>query len=239
MSDIQVDPHLYDGRPADGDARLDKERDCYELLERLGIAFARVDHARADTIEACAAVEAVLGGPICKNLFLCDRQQTRFYLLLMPGHKPFKTKYLAGQFDGPRLSFAPPERLETLLHLTPGSVSVFGLQYDTARQVRLLIDRDVPAEEFVCFHPCINTSTVRFRSSDLMDGLLPHWGVTPTMVTLPWQPDDRGRADEMAAADHRAAAGEPLRGVARLPGGGDTPAARLASGSMFSGENAD
>ena len=165
------------------------ERDCYDLLDRLGIPFDRADHTHADTIEACAAVEAVLGSPICKNLFLCDRQQTRFYLLLMPGHKPFKTKYLTGQFDGPRLSFAAPERLMELLRLTPGSVSVFGLQYDSDRRVRLLIDRDVPAEEFVCFHPCINTSTVRFRSADLMERLLPHWGVAPTMVTLPWQPE--------------------------------------------------
>ena len=189
MSDIQVDPILYDGRPADDGARRAEERDCYALLERLAIPFARADHARADTIEACAAVEAVLGSPICKHLFLCDRQQTRFYLLLMPGHKPFKTKYLAGQFDGPRLSFAPPAQLEALLRLQPGSVSVFGLQYDSERRVRLLIDRDVPAEEFVCFHPCINTSTVRFRSADLMDKLLPHWGVTPALVTLPWQPE--------------------------------------------------
>ena len=148
---MYVDQNLYHGRPVSGQ-RLDKELRCYDLLDRLGLAYDRADHDAADTIEACAAVEQVLGAGICKNLFLTNRQQTAFYLLLMPGHKPFRTKDLSHQIGSARLSFASPEHMLELLDIAPGSVSVLGLMNDHDGRVRLLIDRDLLQDAYLCCH---------------------------------------------------------------------------------------
>lgn len=181
---MYVDQNLYHGRPASGQ-RLDKELRCYDLLDRLGLTYDRADHDAADTIEACAAVEDVLGAGICKNLFLTNRQQTAFYLLLMPGHKPFRTKDLSHQIGSARLSFASPEHMRELLDITPGSVSVLGLMNDHDGRVRLLIDRDLLKDAYLCCHPCINTSTLKLRMADAIDVLIPAMKHAPTYVDLP------------------------------------------------------
>ena len=182
---MYIDPTRYSGRPADCASRLLKEQRCYDLLGRLGIAYFRVDHDHADTIEACEAVEQVLGEKICKNLFLCNRQKTQFYLLMLEGEKVFKTKDLSKQLGVARLSFADPADMEKYLDITPGSVSVLGLMNDRVRRVRLLIDRDILASEWFGCHPCINTSSLRLRVRDLTDRFLPAIGhsFTPVMAS--------------------------------------------------------
>lgn len=182
---MNIDPTVYEGPPAED--REDREMRCYALLERLGIAYRRVDHDPADTIEACHAVEKTLGSRICKNLFLTNRQQTAFYLLLMPGDKPFRTKLLSHQLGVSRLSFAGPESMERLLDLSPGSVSVLGLSSDRGGAVRLLIDRELLGEAWFACHPCRNTSSLRFATRDLLEKLLPALGHEPTFVDLPWE----------------------------------------------------
>ena len=176
---------LYHGRPEDVSDRLEKEIACYALLDSLGVAYDRVDHDFADTIEACEAVEQVLGEKICKNLFLCNRQKTSFYLLMMPGEKVFKTKDLSKQLGVARLSFASPEDMRRLLNITPGSVSVLGLMNDHDGRVRLLIDRDLLKDAYLCCHPCINTSTLKLRMADAIDVLIPAMKHAPTYVDLP------------------------------------------------------
>ena len=176
---------LYHGRPEDVSDRLEKEIACYALLDSLGVAYDRVDHDFADTIEACEAVEQVLGERICKNLFLCNRQKTSFYLLMMPGEKVFKTKDLSKQLGVARLSFASPEDMLRLLNITPGSVSVLGLMNDHDGRVRLLIDRDLLKDAYLCCHPCINTSTLKLRMADAIDVLIPALAHAPTYVDLP------------------------------------------------------
>ena len=151
---------LEQGRPANCDGRLDKEIRCYDLLDKLGIAYQRIDHEAAMTMEACAAVDEALGATICKNLLLCNRQCTDFYLLLMPGDKPFKTKDLSKQIGSSRLSFASGEYMEAYLDITPGSLSILGLMNDKDDKVQLLIDEDVLKGEYIGCHPCINTSTI-------------------------------------------------------------------------------
>ena len=183
-----VDRKLYHDRPESGQ-RLDKELRCYDLLDRLGLAYDRADHDAADTIEACAAVEKVLGAGICKNLFLTNRQQTAFYLLLMPGHKPFRTKDLSHQIGSARLSFASPEHMLELLDITPGSVSVLGLMNDHDGRVRLLIDRDLLQDAYLCCHPCINTSTLAVSTHDILTKFLPAVHHEPIIVDLP-DPED-------------------------------------------------
>ena len=178
------------GRPENTEGRLEKEIRVYDLLDSLGVAYQRVDHEAAMTMEACEEIDRMLskgvenGVAICKNLFLCNRQETDFYLLLIPGDKPFKTKYLSAQIGSSRLSFGKPEYMEQYLDITPGSVSVMGLMNDREKKVRLLIDQDVLEEEYFACHPCINTSSLRFKTADLVEKLIPAMDHEPTMVKL-------------------------------------------------------
>ena len=158
---------LYKGRPENIQGRLDKEIRVYDLLDSLGIEYERTDHERTDTMEACNEIDAILQVTICKNLFLCNRQKTNFYLLMMPGDKPFKTKELSSQINSARLSFASPEDMERLLDITPGSVSIMGLMNDKENAVQLLVDEDVLQGEYLGCHPCINTSSLKMRTKDV------------------------------------------------------------------------
>lgn len=181
---MYIDPTRYSGRPADCASRLPKEQRCYDLLGRLGIAYFRVDHDHADTIEACEAVEQVLGEKICKNLFLCNRQKTSFYLLCMPPHKAFHTKDLSHQIGSARLSFAPEEQLWDLLHCTPGSATILGLMNDEENRVQLLIDKETYEAEYFSCHPCLCTSTIKLKTSDVKNMLLPKVHHEPIVVEL-------------------------------------------------------
>lgn len=184
---MYIDKTVYTGG---AEGRMEKEMRCYRLLDGLGVEYRRVDHEHADTIAACEQVESLLGCKICKNLFLTNRQQTDFYLLVMPGEKPFKTKLLSKQIGSARLSFAGPEHMERLLDITPGSVSVLGLMNDRERAVRLLVDRDLLKEESFGCHPCINSSSLRFKTAELFDRILPAMGHEPEFVELPWKIED-------------------------------------------------
>ena len=174
------------GRPADLTGRLEKEIRVYDLLDSLGMEYHRIDHEAAMTMEACAAVDAVLGATICKNLLLCNRQGTAYYLLMLPGNKVFKTSVLSKQIGSSRLSFASAEAMAEFLDITPGSVSVMGLMNDHENRVQLLMDQDVLKGEYIGCHPCINTSYLRFLTSDLIEKILPAMGHEPTYVELPW-----------------------------------------------------
>ena len=164
---------LYQGRPADMTGRQDKETRVYELLDRLGIAYERVDHEAAETMEACEEIDKFLApAVICKNLFLCNTQKTKFYLLMIRGDKKFKTKEISSQIHSARLSFAPAEKMEEYLDILPGSVSVLGLMNDKEHQVQLLVDEDVLNAEYVGCHPCVNTSSLRLKTSDIFNTFL-------------------------------------------------------------------
>ncbi len=175
---------LFTGRPSD--TRLGKEMRVYDLLEGLGIEYHRVDHEPAMTMELCQGIEAVLGARICKNLLLCNRQCTQFYLLLMPGEKNFRTSVLSKEIGSSRLSFASGEYMEKFLDITPGSLSILGLMNEKEGAVKLLIDEDVLKEEYLGCHPCINTSSLRIKMSDVTDKLIPALGHEPQTVNLPW-----------------------------------------------------
>lgn len=181
---------LVNGRPENTEGRLEKEIRVYDFLDSLGINYQRIDHEAAMTMEACEEIDRTLSEgeensvAICKNLFLCNRQETEFYLLLIPGDKPFKTKYLSAQIGSSRLSFAKPEYMEKYLDITPGSVSVLGLMNDHEKKVRLLIDEDVLKDEYFGCHPCINTSSLKIRMEDLIEKIIPAMGHEPTTVRL-------------------------------------------------------
>ena len=189
-----IDPKRYEGRPvrstgagaaADPIDRIPAELACYDLLDSLGIVYGRVDHSYADTIEDCHEVEKVLGWPVCKNLFLCNRQKTQFYLLMLEGDKVFKTKDLSKQLGVSRLSFASADDMVQMLNVHPGSVTVLGLMNDPENKVQLVMDKPVYEGENVSCHPCISTSTLVMSRSDLLEKLLPAIHHEPIVVDLP------------------------------------------------------
>lgn len=179
---MYIDPNRYTTRPTD--ERIPQELAIYDKLEELSIPYVRVDHDHADTIEFCADVEQVLGSKICKNLFLCNRQGTQFYLLMMPGDKPFKTKFLSAQLGCARLSFADAEHMKEYLQTIPGSVSALELLFDAGSHVQLVIDRELLDDEFISGHPGISTSTLKLKREDLLK-YVSAVGHEPIYIDLP------------------------------------------------------
>ena len=176
---------LMKGRPADTTGRLEKEIKVYDLLDSLGIEYERTDHEEANTMEACNEIDKVLDVIICKNLFLCNRQETQFYLLMMPGDKPFKTKDLSKQIGSARLSFGKAEYMEEYLDIKPGAVSIMGLMNDTEHHIQLLMDKPVAESEYLGCHPCVSTSSLKMKTKDILEKFLPAVGHEPIMVDLP------------------------------------------------------
>ena len=175
---------LVNGRPETNEGRLDKEIRCYDFLDKLGVEFQRIDHEAAMTMEACAEIDKVLDATICKNLLLCNRQCTDFYMLMIVGDKHFKTSVFSKQIGASRLSFAKPEYMEEFLDITPGSLSVLGLMNDKDHRVRLVIDEDILKGEYFGCHPCINTSSLRLKTSDLLEKIIPAMDHEPTFVKI-------------------------------------------------------
>jgi Ala-tRNA(Pro) deacylase len=153
-----------------------RELPVYETLDALGIAYERIEHEEARTMESLVEVDAAMGADHCKNLFLCNRQGTVFYLLMMPGDKVFKTKELSAQIGSARLSFAAPEKMLEHLDIHPGAVSVMGLMNDKQNAVQLLVDEDVLAGEYVGCHPCVNTASLKLKTRDVLEKFLPAVG---------------------------------------------------------------
>lgn len=174
---------LFYSKPSD-ENRLQKEIETYNILEKLCISYMGTDHNEASTIEALLEVEKLLDVKVCKNLFLCNSQKTKFYLLIMPGDKKFFTKNLSGQINSARLSFADGNFMEELLNIMPGSLSIFGLIFDKKHKVSLIIDREILKYEYIGFHPCVNTTTLKIKSSDITGKFLPYTGHIPTIVEL-------------------------------------------------------
>ena len=176
---------LEQGRPADVTGRLEKEVRVYDLLDQLEIPYRRIDHEAANTMEACREVDEVLGVTICRNIFLCNRQQTDFYLLLIEDGKVFKTKYLSAQLGTSRLSFAPPEFMEEFLDIKPGAVSVLGLMNDMDCRVNLVLDKSIYESDETGCHPSVSTASLRIKTRDILEKFLPAVNHDVTVVDLP------------------------------------------------------
>ena len=175
---------LENKRPETNEGREEKEIRVYDMLDELGVGYQRVDHEAAFTMEACEKIDKVLQAPTCKNLFLCNRQKTKYYLLLIPGDKVFKTKELSKQIGSARLSFGSTEAMEEMLGVTPGSATIMGLMNDPEHKVQLLVDEDVLQAEYFGCHPCVNTSSLRLKTSDVFGKVLEHFGHEMVKVHL-------------------------------------------------------
>lgn len=175
---------VWKGRPENTEGRLLREVRTYDFLDQAGISYQRADHEPANTMEACREIDEALEVSICKNLFLCNRQKTKFYLLLMPGDKKFKTKELSDQIQSARLSFAGSEDMLKYLDIEPGAVSILGLMNDREGAVQLLIDEDLMRAEYIGCHPCVCTSSLKIRTEDILEKFLPVVSHQPRMVRL-------------------------------------------------------
>ncbi|MBP3378888.1 MAG: prolyl-tRNA synthetase associated domain-containing protein [Clostridia bacterium] len=178
---------LSEGRPSDLTGREEREVKVYDLLDSLGIKYAHADHEPAMTMEDCKAVDDMLDVVMCKNLFLCNRQKTSFYLLLIPGDKPFRTKEFSAALGISRVSFAEADAMEKHLGVLPGAVTVMGLMNDTEGEVQLVIDKDVISAEYIGCHPCVNTSSIKVSTTDIIEKFLPHVKHRPIYVELSGQ----------------------------------------------------
>ncbi|MCI5650160.1 MAG: prolyl-tRNA synthetase associated domain-containing protein [Fusicatenibacter sp.] len=167
---------LYTTKPADLSSRLPSEVAVYDFLERLEIPYERADHPPLRTMEDCAGMDQILRIHMCKNLFLTNSAKDTFYLLMLPGEKKFRTSSISHQIGSSRLSFADAEHMQQYLGILPGSVSVLGLMNDTEHHVHLLVDLDVLSEEYLGCHPCVNTSSLRLKTSDVFEKFLPATG---------------------------------------------------------------
>ncbi len=181
---------LFHGRPDDASDREDKEIQVYDLLDKLGMEYWRTDHEPAGNMEACNEIDAILETVICKNLFLCTANKKHYYLLMMPGDKPFKTKLLSKQINSSRLSFGKPEHMLEYLNIEPGSVSIMGLMNDHENHVQLLIDEDVLKDEYLGCHPCVNTSSLKLSIQEVLEKFLPAVHHEPIIVKQPWVIDE-------------------------------------------------
>lgn len=175
---------LENGRPETNERREEKEIRVYDMLDELGVSYQRVDHEAAFTMEACEEIDKTLQAMTCKNLFLCNRQKTNYYLLLIPGEKVFKTKELSKQIGSARLSFGSPEAMEEMLGVTPGSATIMGLMNDPEHKVQLLVDEEVLQAEYFGCHPCVNTSSLRLKTEDVFGKVLEHLGHEMVKVQL-------------------------------------------------------
>ena len=173
---------VYHGAPAE--SRTPVEDRTYAALEELGIPFDRVDHDPAEDMADCAVISQALGADICKNLLLTPRNRSAFYLLCMPGDKPFSTKDFSKLIGSSRLSFATEEDLIGLLGCHAGSASILGLMNDTEHRVTLAIDRTVAEDEWFGCHPCENTSSLRLKTCDVLEKFLPATGHEAIIVDL-------------------------------------------------------
>ena len=155
-------------------------------LDENGIAYRFFEHERADTIDDCVRMPFI--GPdvtICKNVFLCNRQQTAYYLMLLRPETPFRTAVVSKALGVSRLSFAPDEALGRILRLSAGSVSPLGLYFDTQRQTTLCYEAAVRDTPLIAFHPCDNTATVIFSQAEFWGRVVPLLGVKPVGVEQP------------------------------------------------------
>lgn len=175
---------LFVGRPREMDC-IESEEKVYDFLDGLELNYKTLKHPAAFTIEEAHIVRDYIKAPVFKNLFLTNKQQTQFYLLIMPGEKVFKTKYLSAQIGSARLSFASSDFMMKYLGVTPGSVSPMGLIYDRENTVRVLLDEDLKNyPEFAC-HPCINSASVVMTLDDLTERVLPATNHAFQWVALP------------------------------------------------------
>ncbi len=165
---------------------MNRSNEILQYLTDIGVHYTVFEHEPKLTIESCQTIEGVdwSRSAMCKNVFLSNRQETAFYLILLRHDLPFKTSVISKLLGVSRLSFAKQELLSGLLFLDPGAVNPFSLIFDTDRHIRLGVDEDLRRHEFLLFHPGVNTMSLRVKSDDFFDVFLPACGHKPDFLHI-------------------------------------------------------
>lgn len=140
-----------------------KEEEAYSLLEELGIAYERLDHRPITSVQD---LDFTLPGQQVKNLVLKNKKSRQFYLVILHDEKQANLANLADSLGENRLSFANDEQLENLLHVPAGTVTPFGLLFDTEKKIQVIVDAAVDQTATVSFHPFINSTTLNITYRD-------------------------------------------------------------------------
>lgn len=161
---------------------MEPQEQVYEFLRENKISYEKREHEMVHTMEDCEALH--LPGSHCKNLFLCNRQETKFYLLLIEAHKPFVTREVSRTLGVSRLSFGKDDKLMEYLHTYPGAVSPMGLIFDSAREITLIIDKDLLKQEWIAFHPLVGTASLWMKTEDFIHAFLPKTSFEPIYIDI-------------------------------------------------------
>ncbi len=156
----------------------------YSLLDQLAIPYQRIDHPPVFTCEEASTLLPDLPAAKTKNLFLRDPKSERLFLVVSPEESRVDLKALAARLGVKRLSFGSPERLDAVLGLTPGSVTLLAMVRDSEQAVELVVDESIWQAEQVQCHPLVNTATLIIRLDDVRR-LLAHLGRQATVMALP------------------------------------------------------
>ena len=154
------------------------------MLDGLGVQYEMIEHAPAMGMDDLPPIVEKLGPPFFRNLFLCNRQKTEFYLLLIVGDKPFRTAEVSKKLGVSRLSFSDAETLDAMLGVTPGAVNPLSLIYDRDKKIHLVIDREILSWQRACLHPGVNTKSIAVSMEDFKSRILPHLGYEPTILEI-------------------------------------------------------
>lgn len=158
------------------------QQKVYETLERLGITFERVDTDPGITMEDCQNINAGIGGRIVKTIFLCNRQQTIFYLYVTRDDKPFVTKDFGQALGIPRVSFASAEKLLEIAGTEHGASTILSACLESAREVNLVIDQEILDGETYCCTDGTATCFIKIKTTDLLEKFLPATGHILTVI---------------------------------------------------------
>lgn len=166
---------------------MSNQQKVMEKLRDLCIPFEAYYHAAAHTMEDCLALPyATPDVTFCKNILLCNRQKTEFFLYITLPDKPFRTADVSKLLGVSRLSFAPNETLPTLLQLESGSLSPLALWFDDDAKIKLVLDNDILSGKRIAFHPCDNTATVIFTQEVFRQQVLPALAHSPIYLQAPY-----------------------------------------------------
>ena len=172
---------------------MELARNRHEILAFLnahGIPYEYHEHERLFTIEDCLQKPFITEDvTICKNIFLCNRQQTQFYLLLLKPLTHFQTSVVSKALGSSRLSFAPENALEDQLRLSSGSVSPLALLYDSEHKIKLCYEKGICDTKRIAFHPCDNAATVIFWQQVFWERVIPLLCVQPFALHLSEEKD--------------------------------------------------
>lgn len=148
------------------------QKEVYSALSSLGIPFERVDTDEVITMDDCVAVNEKLNMKMVKTLFLCNKQQTEFYLFITVGNKPFRSKDFSNALNVARMSFAPSELMETMLGTKIGAATILSALLPTASRVKIVIDKEVVNEEYYGCSDGTTTGYLKVRTTDIIHKFL-------------------------------------------------------------------